>query len=153
MVENHLAQAEQHVAQGERHVAEQRARVEALAGPQGTLYGASSEAGTIRIITNKPQLGVTSGRIDGELNSIDHGGIGGKLEGMINLPIAPKIALSSGVGGLGVALPTGSMTTAVSATTRASTCLTLSGDSPGMSRQFTVAVARMPCFVSTSMMR
>src|SRR5207302_3636194 len=30
------------------------ARVEALAGPQGTLYGASSEAGTVRIITNKP---------------------------------------------------------------------------------------------------
>src|SRR5947208_11003039 len=29
-------------------------RVEALAGPQGTLYGASSEAGTVRIITNKP---------------------------------------------------------------------------------------------------
>src|SRR5437868_3259907 len=31
-------------------------RVEALAGPQGTLYGASSEAGTVRIITNKPDL-------------------------------------------------------------------------------------------------
>ena len=30
------------------------ARIEALAGPQGTLYGASSQAGTIRIITNKP---------------------------------------------------------------------------------------------------
>ena len=30
------------------------ARVEALAGPQGTLYGASSQAGTVRIITNKP---------------------------------------------------------------------------------------------------
>ena len=30
------------------------ARVEALAGPQGTLYGASSQAGTMRIITNKP---------------------------------------------------------------------------------------------------
>ena len=34
------------------------ARIESLAGPQGTLYGASTEAGTIRIITNKPDLGV-----------------------------------------------------------------------------------------------
>jgi len=30
------------------------ARIEVLPGPQGTLYGASSEAGTLRIITNKP---------------------------------------------------------------------------------------------------
>jgi outer membrane receptor protein involved in Fe transport len=68
------------------------ARIESLAGPQGTLYGASSEAGTIRIITNKPELGVTTGRMDAELNSVSHGGIGGKLEGMINLPIASNIA-------------------------------------------------------------
>ena len=68
------------------------ARIESLAGPQGTLYGASSEAGTIRIITNKPELGVTAGRIDGELNKVAHGGVGGSLEGMINLPIASNIA-------------------------------------------------------------
>src|SRR5205823_10976871 len=68
------------------------ARIESLAGPQGTLYGASSEAGTIRIITNKPEFGKTYGRIDGELNKVDHGGIGGKAEGMINLPIAKNIA-------------------------------------------------------------
>ena len=68
------------------------ARIESLAGPQGTLYGASSEAGTIRIITNKPELGVTSGRVDGELNTVRHGGIGSKLEGVINLPIADRIA-------------------------------------------------------------
>src|SRR4051812_26478785 len=68
------------------------ARIESLSGPQGTLYGASSEAGTIRIITNKPELGVTTGRVDGELNSVAHGGIGGKLEGMINFPIASRIA-------------------------------------------------------------
>jgi outer membrane receptor protein involved in Fe transport len=68
------------------------ARIESLSGPQGTLYGASSEAGTIRIITNKPELGVTTGRIDGEMNTVAHGGIGGKLEGMINLPIASRIA-------------------------------------------------------------
>ena len=37
------------------------ARVEALAGPQGTLYGASSQAGTVRIITNKPDFNGTYG--------------------------------------------------------------------------------------------
>lgn len=68
------------------------ARIENLSGPQGTLYGASSEAGTIRIITNKPELGKTYGRVDGELNSVDHGGIGGKAEGMINLPVTRNIA-------------------------------------------------------------
>jgi len=68
------------------------ARIESLSGPQGTLYGASSEAGTIRIITNKPELGVTTGRLDSEINSVDHGGIGGKLEGMINLPLGPRVA-------------------------------------------------------------
>ncbi|MGE5563950.1 MAG: TonB-dependent receptor [Bacillota bacterium] len=68
------------------------ARIESLSGPQGTLFGASSEAGTIRIITNKPELGVTTGRIDGEVNSVAHGGMGGKLEGMINIPIASRIA-------------------------------------------------------------
>ena len=68
------------------------ARIESLAGPQGTLYGASSEAGTIRIITNKPEIGVTAGRIDGELNRVSHGGTGGSLEGMINLPVSDRIA-------------------------------------------------------------
>lgn len=68
------------------------ARIEALSGPQGTLFGASSEAGTVRIITNKPELGVTTGRVDGEINTVDHGGKGGKLEGMINLPIGDHIA-------------------------------------------------------------
>jgi outer membrane receptor protein involved in Fe transport len=68
------------------------ARIESLAGPQGTLFGASSEAGTIRIITNKPDLSKTYGRVDGELNSVDHGDIGGLLQGMVNIPIARSIA-------------------------------------------------------------
>jgi len=68
------------------------ARIESLSGPQGTLYGASSEAGTIRIITNKPRLGVTEGRVDAEINTVAHGGMGGKLEGMINLPVASNVA-------------------------------------------------------------
>jgi outer membrane receptor protein involved in Fe transport len=68
------------------------ARIESLAGPQGTLYGASSQAGTIRIITNKPDTTAFYGRIDGELNKVDHGGVGGQLEGMINVPVSDRVA-------------------------------------------------------------
>lgn len=69
------------------------ARVESLAGPQGTLYGASSQAGTIRIITNKPSTAGFEGRVDGEINTIKHGEMGGKLEGMVNLPVNDSTAL------------------------------------------------------------
>jgi outer membrane receptor protein involved in Fe transport len=68
------------------------ARIESLSGPQGTLYGASSEAGTIRIITNKPDTSKTYGRIDIEGNKVSKGGWGGKAEGMINIPLSPNIA-------------------------------------------------------------
>lgn len=69
------------------------ARIESLSGPQGTLYGASSEAGTIRIITNKPSTAGFEGRIDGEVNTVSKGGVGGKLEGMLNLPLSSNAAL------------------------------------------------------------
>ena len=69
------------------------ARIESLSGPQGTLYGASSQAGTIRIITNKPSTAGFEGRVDGEINTVAKGGVGGKLEGMINLPISANAAL------------------------------------------------------------
>ncbi len=69
------------------------ARIESLAGPQGTLYGASSQAGTVRIITNKPSTSGFEGRVDGELNSVKSGGIGGKLQGMINAPLGDSAAL------------------------------------------------------------
>lgn len=69
------------------------ARIESLSGPQGTLYGASSEAGTIRIITNKPDTSGFYGRMDGEVNTVGHGGVGGKIEGMINAPLAENAAL------------------------------------------------------------
>ena len=69
------------------------ARIESLSGPQGTLYGASSEAGTIRIITNKPDTTAFSGSIDVEGNTVHKGGQGGKVEGMVNLPLSSRAAL------------------------------------------------------------
>ena len=69
------------------------ARIEALAGPQGTLYGASSEAGTIRIITNKPDPAGFAGAINVEGNTVSHGGIGGKVEGFVNAPISDRSAV------------------------------------------------------------
>lgn len=69
------------------------ARIESLSGPQGTLYGASSEAGTIRIISNKPDTSHFYGRADVEGNHVSKGGFGGKAEGMINLPLSPSAAL------------------------------------------------------------
>ncbi|MDP3907620.1 TonB-dependent receptor [Novosphingobium sp.] len=69
------------------------ARIESLSGPQGTLYGASSEAGTIRIITNKPDTSGFAGSVDGEINTVKSGDFGGKLEGMINAPLSDNAAL------------------------------------------------------------
>ncbi|PTQ12328.1 TonB-dependent receptor [Sphingomonas oleivorans] len=69
------------------------ARVETLSGPQGTLYGASSEAGTIRIITNKPELGSLEGAANAEVNSVEKGGTGYTGEGFVNLPVAENAAI------------------------------------------------------------
>ena len=68
-------------------------RVEVLAGPQGTLYGASSEAGTIRIITNKPDPGKFAAGYNLGVNSVAHGGIGYLAEGFVNLPLSPVAAI------------------------------------------------------------
>ncbi len=69
------------------------ARVEALAGPQGTLYGASSQAGTIRIITNKPELGTFSANVQATADIVDGDDTGGKLEGYVNIPIGDSAAV------------------------------------------------------------
>ena len=69
------------------------ARVEALAGPQGTLFGASSQAGTVRLITNRPDASGFDMSADAEVNWIDGGEPGGALEGMVNLPLSDMAAL------------------------------------------------------------
>ena len=69
------------------------ARIESLSGPQGTLYGASSQAGTIRIITNKPDPTGFYGGADAEVNTVAHGGVGGKFEFFANAPLSENAAL------------------------------------------------------------
>jgi iron complex outermembrane recepter protein len=69
------------------------ARVESLAGPQGTLYGASSQSGTIRIITNKPDASGFKAGYSLEGNSVAQGDMGYLAEGMVNIPLSENAAI------------------------------------------------------------
>ncbi len=69
-------------------------RVEALSGPQGTLFGASSLAGTLRMITNKPEIGKFEGSVDvSGLYYTPSKDSGGKLESYVNLPVNDQAAI------------------------------------------------------------
>jgi iron complex outermembrane receptor protein len=68
-------------------------RIEVLEGPQGTLYGASSEAGTVRIITNKPDPSQFSAGYDVQGNRVNHGGTGWQAEGFVNIPLSSIAAI------------------------------------------------------------
>ncbi len=68
-------------------------RVEALPGPQGTLYGSNSQSGTLRYITNKPDPTgfYADARLDG--HTVDHGDQGYELSGVLNLPVDDSVAI------------------------------------------------------------
>ncbi|MEM1230085.1 MAG: TonB-dependent receptor [Pseudomonadota bacterium] len=68
-------------------------RVETLRGPQGTLFGSGSVGGTIRYITNQPNLEETEASVEANLNTVTDGGEGGHLKGMFNLPLGDRAAL------------------------------------------------------------
>lgn len=68
-------------------------RLEVDKGPQGTLYGASSLAGLIRIIPKEPDPTKTSGQVRLDGSTIDNGGSGGGIRASVNLPLAPNVAL------------------------------------------------------------
>jgi iron complex outermembrane recepter protein len=69
------------------------ARIEVLEGPQGTLFGASSEAGTIRLITNKADPSKFAAGYDVSGSAVQHGGLGYSVEGFVNLPISSIAAV------------------------------------------------------------
>ena len=69
------------------------ARIEVLAGPQGTLFGASSQAGVVRMITNKPVMGESLSSLEVEARFTHGGDEGNKVEYMSNVPLGTKSAL------------------------------------------------------------
>ena len=69
------------------------ARIEALAGPQGTLYGASSLSGTVRIITNKPDPSKFEAGYDLKADKWKSGDPGGGIEGFVNMPLSEHAAI------------------------------------------------------------
>jgi len=67
-------------------------RVEILRGPQGTLYGAGSMGGTIKLVTNQPDLQKFGVNAQAILSDTDGGGFNHTENAMLNLPLAPGIA-------------------------------------------------------------
>ena len=69
------------------------ARVEVLSGPQGTLFGASSQAGTVRLITNKPDPSATSANMKVGTAWTKSGEMSNNVEAVVNLPVSESLTL------------------------------------------------------------
>ncbi len=68
-------------------------RIEVLSGPQGTLFGASSQAGVVRLITNKPDLSGFDAGFSGGVSFTKGGEASYKAEAMVNVPVTDAFAL------------------------------------------------------------
>ena len=62
-------------------------RIEVLRGPQGSLYGARSMGGTIRMITNKARLNESEGQVHATLSTVDDGDENWNFDGIFNFPV------------------------------------------------------------------
>jgi iron complex outermembrane receptor protein len=68
-------------------------RIEVLKGPQGTLFGASSQAGTVRLITNKPDPSEFSGKLKMGTAYTPEGDPSYNVEGVVNMPLSDNAAV------------------------------------------------------------
>ena len=68
-------------------------RVEVLSGPQGTLFGSSSQAGTVRLITNKPDFSGFDAGFKASTSFTEGGEMSNSAEAMINLPVSDNFAV------------------------------------------------------------
>jgi outer membrane receptor protein involved in Fe transport len=87
---------EQPLAQPGRNLdvyAADMARIEVLSGPQGTLFGASSQAGVVRLISNKPDLGGFDAAFNAGVSFTKGGETSYKADAMVNVPVTDTFAL------------------------------------------------------------
>ena len=68
-------------------------RVEGLSGPQGTLFGASSQAGTVRLITNKPNLDSFEAKLNLGTSFTEGAEFSQNVEAVLNIPVTDKLAI------------------------------------------------------------
>ena len=68
-------------------------RIEVLPGPQGTLFGASSQAGTVRLITNKPNFEVQEGGFNASLFNTQKGSMSSSFDAFLNVPVSDTWAI------------------------------------------------------------
>ena len=67
-------------------------RIEVLSGPQGTLFGASSQSGNVRLITRKPEHGKFGSGFNAKFANTQDGADSASADGWINLPISDALA-------------------------------------------------------------
>jgi len=68
------------------------ARVEVLRGPQGTLYGASSMGGTIKLVPETAKLNRFSGSAQAIASQTQGGGLSGTVNAALNVPLMEDVA-------------------------------------------------------------
>jgi outer membrane receptor protein involved in Fe transport len=68
-------------------------RIEALSGPQGTLYGASSQSGLLRVITNKPDPTSFDASVELMLKGGSDSDTGYDVNAMVNIPVSDRFAI------------------------------------------------------------
>ncbi|SEL85222.1 Outer membrane receptor proteins, mostly Fe transport [Colwellia chukchiensis] len=68
-------------------------RIEVLPGPQGTLFGASSQSGTVRLITNKPTHDGFAAGFDTSISSTKGGDMSNSVEAYFNMSLTDALAV------------------------------------------------------------
>ncbi len=68
-------------------------RIEVLSGPQGTLFGASSQSGNMRLITNKPNTDQFESGFNAKFGTTYDGADSSAVNAYANLPLTEQVAI------------------------------------------------------------